>query len=95
MIDLLKAKLHCRIDHDAEDDLILDWIIEADQEIEHDLDRKIIQTEDDRSDELDILDSKKIDNARLLFVQYKYSRSLDGKPQAYWDTLRSIRNIGV
>ncbi|MDT1888394.1 phage gp6-like head-tail connector protein, partial [Acinetobacter baumannii] len=26
---------------------------------------------------------------------YKYSRSLEGKPQAYWDILQPIREMGV
>lgn len=95
MITLEKAKLQCRVDHDDEDELFQDWISQAEEELEKDLDRKIIASESDRTDETDIIDCKKLDNARLLFIQYKYSRSLDGKPQAYWDTLRSLRNIGV
>ncbi|WP_315075531.1 head-tail connector protein [Acinetobacter guillouiae] len=95
MITLEKAKLQCRVDHDDEDELFQEWISEAEEEIEKDLDRKIIVLESDRQDETDVVDCKKLDNARILYIQYKYSRSLDEKPRAYWDTLRSLRNIGV
>lgn len=95
MITLERAKLQCRVDHDDENELFLDWIIQADEEITIDIDRKIILDESERTSETDIVDCKKIDNARLIFIEYKYSRSLEGKPQAYWDTLQPIRDMGV
>lgn len=97
MIDLTRAKWVCRVDADYndEDQLFEEWLKQADEEIQSDLDRKIIASEAERNDESDIVDCRKIDNAREAFILYKYSRSLDGKPQAYWSALRSIRNIGV
>ncbi|AWL19453.1 hypothetical protein DIW83_10660 [Acinetobacter nosocomialis] len=95
MITLDRAKLQCRVDHNDEDELFIEWINQADEEIATDIDRKIISDESERTSETDIVDCKKLDNARLIFIVYKYSRSLEGKPQAYWDTLQSIRNMGV
>ena len=95
MIDLDQAKLHCRIDEDAEDSLILKWIAEAEEVIQNDLDRKVIVDEADRENETDILDNNWLDSARLIYVQYRYSRSTDGKPQAYWDLLQKFRIMGV
>lgn len=95
MITLEKAKLQCRVDHDDEDELFQDWISQAEEELEKDLDRKIIASESDRTDESDIVDCKKLDNARLIFIEYKYSRSTAAKPQAYYDNIRTLRNIGV
>jgi hypothetical protein len=95
MIDLLKAKLHCRIDDDAEDELLTQWIDEAEVVIQNDLDRKIIATETDRVNESDLVDNTVLDSARLIFVQYRYSRSADGKPKAYWDLLQKFREMGV
>lgn len=95
MITLEQAKLQCRVDHDDEDALFLDWLAQAEEEIATDIDRKIIANESDRSSETDIVDCKKLDNARLIFIEYKYSRSMNGKPQAYWDTLQPIREMGV
>lgn len=97
MLELAKAKWVCRVDADYldEDELFRDWIAQADKEIESDIDRKIIATEQDRINETDIVDCEKLDIAREIFVLYKYSRSLDGKPAAYWSTLKSLRNIGV
>ncbi|EMO7885595.1 phage head-tail connector protein, partial [Acinetobacter baumannii] len=56
MITLDQAKLHCRIDEDEEDSLILKWIADAEEVIQNDLDRKVIVSESDRVDETDILD---------------------------------------
>ena len=95
MIDLDQAKLHCRIDEDAEDSLILKWISEAEEVIQNDLDRKVIVDEADRTNETDILDNDWLDSARLIYVQYRYSRSIEGKPQAYWDLLQKFRIMGV
>lgn len=95
MIDLPKAKLHCRIDDDAEDSLLTQWIDEAEVVIQNDLDRKIIATETDRANESDLVDNAALDSARLIFVQYRYSRSGEGKPKAYWDLLQKFREMGV
>lgn len=97
MIDLARVKWVCRVDADYndEDDLFEEWLKQAEEEIQTDLDRKIIFSESERVDETDIVDCKKLDNAREAFILYKYSRSLDGKPQAYWSALRSLRIIGV
>ena len=95
MIDLDRTKLHCRIDEDVEDSLILEWIAEAEEVIQNDLDRKVIVAEADRINETDILDNDWLDSARLIYVQYRYSRSTDGKPQAYWDLLQKFRIMGV
>lgn len=95
MIDLPKAKKHCRVDDDAEDDLINGWIAEAEVVIQNDLDRKIIADEEDRINETDLVDNEALDSARLIFVQYRYSRSLDDKPQAYWSLLQKFREMGV
>ena len=95
MIDLAQAKLHCRVDHDEEDQLFLNWITEANEVIENDLDRKVIATEAERVNLTDIVDNKLLDSARLLFVQYRYSRSMDAKPQAYLDLLQKFRDMGV
>jgi hypothetical protein len=95
MINLETAKLHCRIDHDDEDQLLLDWIEEAEEVIQNDLDRKIIPNESNRIGETDIVDNKWLDSARLIYVQYKHNRSLAGKPQAYWDLLQKFRIMGV
>jgi len=73
MIDLQKAKKHCRVDDDTEDDLIEDWIAEANVVIQNDLDRKIIADEADRINETDLVDNEALDSARLIFVQYRYS----------------------
>ena len=45
--------------------------------------------------ETDILDNDWLDSARLIYVQYRYSRSTDGKPQAYLDLLQKFRIMGV
>ncbi|WP_288384102.1 head-tail connector protein [uncultured Acinetobacter sp.] len=95
MITLDQVKLHCRIDQDEEDPLINDWIADAEQVIQNDLDRRIIADESDREDETDLLDNDWLNSARLIYVQYRYSRSLDGKPQAYWDLLQKFRIMGV
>ena len=95
MIDLDQAKLHCRIDEDHEDSLILKWIADAEEVIQNDLDRKVIVDEADRENETDILDNDWLDSARLIYVQYRYSRSTDGKPQAYLDLLQKFRIMGV
>ena len=95
MIDLDQAKLHCRIDEDAENSLILKWIAEAEEVIQNDLDRKVIVDEADRENETDILDNGWLDSARLIYVQYRYSRSKDGKPQAYLNLLQKFRIMGV
>lgn len=95
MIDLTKAKLNCRCDGNEEDDLFLLWIAEADEVIQKDLDRQIIQDEADRLDESDILDNHWLDSARLIYVDYRYSRSPEGKPKAYWDLIKKFRIIGV
>lgn len=95
MIDLPKVKLHCRIDDDVEEDLLTQWIDEAEVVIQNDLDRKIIATETDRVNESDLVDNAALDSARLIFVQYRYSRSADGKPKAYWDLLQKFREMGV
>lgn len=95
MITLDQVKLHCRIDQDEEDSLINDWIADAEQVIQNDLDRRIIADESDRENETDLLDNDWLNSARLIYVQYRYSRSLDGKPQAYWDLLQKFRIMGV
>lgn len=95
MIDIDQAKLHCRIDEDHENSLILKWIDDAEEVIQNDLDRKVIVDEADRINETDILDNDWLDSARLIYVQYRYSRSTDGKPQAYWDLLQKFRIMGV
>lgn len=95
MIDLQTAKVHCRVDDDVEDNLINKWIAEAEVVIQNDLDRKIIATETDRVNETDLVDNEALDSARLIFVQYRYSRSADGKPKAYWDLLQKFREMGV
>ncbi|WP_312056835.1 head-tail connector protein [Acinetobacter courvalinii] len=95
MITLDQAKLHCRIDEDDEDSLIMKWIADAEEVIQNDLDRKVIVDEADRESETDILDNDWLDSARLIYVQYRYGRSLEGKPQAYWDLLQKFRIMGV
>lgn len=95
MINLDRAKLHCRIDDDAEDSLINDWILEAEEVIQNDLDRKIIMSESDRESDLDLVDSKWLDSLRLIYVQYRYSRSTGDKPKAYWALLQKYRLMGV
>ncbi|MDR8299899.1 phage gp6-like head-tail connector protein, partial [Acinetobacter baumannii] len=65
MITLERAKLQCRVDHDDEDVLFLEWIAQADEEIAIDIDRKIISNESERTSDTDIVDCKKLDNARL------------------------------
>lgn len=95
MITLDLVKLQCRIDQDEEDSLINDWIADAEQVIQNDLDRRIIADESDREDETDLLDNDWLNSARLIYVQYRYRRSLDGKPQAYWDLLQKFRIMGV
>ena len=95
MIDLDRAKLHCRVDHDDEDEIFRDLIAEADEVIENDLDRKIIINEADRSNDCDLLDNKWLDSARLIYIQYRYSRSLEDKPKAYLSLLQKFRNMGV
>ena len=95
MITLDQAKLHCRIDQDEEDQLILKWIDDANQVIQNDLDRKVIASEADRTDESDIVDNDWLDSARLIYVQYRYSRSLGAKPKAYLDLLQKFRSMGV
>lgn len=44
MITLERAKLQCRVDHNDEDELFIEWISQADEEIATDIDRKIIST---------------------------------------------------
>lgn len=95
MITLDQAKLHCRIDEDDEDSLIIKWIADAEEVIQNDLDRKVIVSEADRVNETDILDNDWLDSARLIYVQYRYSRSTEGKPRAYWDLLQKFRIMGV
>lgn len=95
MIDIDKAKLHCRVDHDDEDPLIELWLEEANEVIQNDLDRKVIQSESERTCETDLIDNQWLDSARLIYVQYRYSRSDQGKPQAYWDLLQKFRIMGV
>lgn len=68
MITLERAKLQCRVDHDDEDVLFLEWIAQADEEIAIDIDRKIISNESERTSKTDIVDCKKLDNARLIFI---------------------------
>lgn len=95
MIDLDRAKLHCRVDHDDEDEIFRDLIAEADSVIENDLDRKIITNEADRRNDCDLVDNKWLDSARLIYIQYRYSRSLEGKPQAYLSLIQKFRIMGV
>lgn len=95
MINTTTAKLHCRIDHDDEDQLIELWIKDAELVIQQDLDRKIIQCEEKRTCETDLVDNSWLDSARLIYIQYRYSRSDEGKPQAYWDLIQKFRIMGV
>lgn len=95
MIDIDRARLHCRVDHEDEDEIFLDLITEADEVIQNDLDRKIIANEADRRNDCDLLDNKWLDSARLIYIQYRYSRSLEGKPQAYLSLLQKFRIMGV
>ena len=95
MINLMTAKLHCRVDDDAEDDLFNTWIAEAEVVIQNDLDRMIIANETDRENETDLVDNEALDSARLIFIQYRYSRCMDAKPQAYWSLLQKFREMGV
>ncbi|MDT1908746.1 head-tail connector protein, partial [Acinetobacter baumannii] len=55
MITLERAKLQCRVDHDDEDVLFLEWIAQADEEIAIDIDRKIISNESERTSDTDIV----------------------------------------
>ena len=73
MIDLAKAKLHCRVDHDDEDTLIEAYIDAANEQIQAHLDRKVIATEAERVNENDLVDNKALDAARLLFVAHLYA----------------------
>ncbi len=73
MIDLAKAKLHCRVDHDDEDTLIEAYIDAANEQIQAHLDRKVIATEVERVNENDLVDNKALDAARLLFVAHLYA----------------------
>ncbi len=73
MIDLAKAKLHCRVDHDDEDTLIQAYIDAANEQIQAHLDRKVIATETERVNENDLVDNKALDAARLLFVAHLYA----------------------
>ena len=95
MIDLDRAKLHCRVDHDDEDGIFQELILEADQVIENDLDRKIIASEADRRNDSDLIDNNWLDSARLIYIQYRYSRSLEDKPQAYLSLIQKFRIMGV
>ena len=101
MIDLPKAKLHCRIDHDEEDDLIQGYIDAAEAQIQANLDRKVIATEDDRVDENDLVDNKALDAARLLFVAHLYAnreaatQATIELPLGYWSLIQPYRNMGV
>ena len=101
MIDLPKAKLHCRIDHDEEDDLIQGYIDAADVQIQANLDRKVIATEAERVDENDLVDNKALDAARLLFVAHLYAnreaatQATIELPLGYWSLIQPYRNMGV
>lgn len=95
MLDLATIKLHCRIDHDDEDHLLEMWLAEANEVIQNDLDRNVVQSESDRTNETDIIDNHWIDSARLIYIQYRYARSNRGKPQAYWDLIQKFRIMGV
>lgn len=95
MIDLATIKLHCRIDDEEENQLLEMWLEEANEVIQNDLDRKVIQNEDERINETDIVDNNWLDSARLIYVQYRYSRSSEGKPQAYWDLIQKFRVMGI
>lgn len=101
MIDLSKAKLHCRIDHDEEDTLIQGYIDAADVVIQINLDRKVVATEADRIDENDLVDNKALDAARLLFVGHLYmnreatTQAVVELPLGYWALIQPYRNMGV
>ena len=101
MIDLPKAKLHCRIDHDEEDDLIQEYIDVAEAQIQANLDRKVIATEVDRVGENDLVDNKALDAARLLFVGHLYAnreattQATIELPLGYWSLIQPYRNMGV
>ena len=101
MIDLAKAKLHCRVDHDDEDTLIQAYIDAANEQIQAHLDRKVIATEVERVNENDLVDNKALDAARLLFVAHLYANR-GGTTQGtievalgYWSLIQPYRNMGV
>lgn len=101
MIDLPKAKLHCRIDHDEEDTLVQGYIDAADVQIQANLDRKVIATEAERVDENDLVDNKALDAARLLFIGHLYAnreattQATIELPLGYWALIQPYRNMGV
>lgn len=95
MINLAEIKLHCRIDHDDEDQLLELWLDEANEVIQNDLDRKVVQSVSEKVNETDLIDNNWLDSARLIYVQYRHSRSDQGKPQAYWDLIQKFRIMGV
>ena len=101
MINLPKAKLHCRIDHDEEDDLIQAYIDAANEQIQAHLDRKVIATEADRVGENDLVDNKALDAARLLFVGHLYAnreattQATIELPLGYWSLIQPYRIMGV
>ena len=101
MIDLPKAKLHCRIDHDDEDTLIQGYIDAANEQIRAHLDREVISTEAERKNESDLIDNSALDAARLLFVGHLYmnreatTQAVSELPLGYWSLIQPYRNIGV
>jgi len=101
MIDLAKAKLHCRVDHDDEDTLIQAYIDAANEQIQAHLDRKVIATEAERVNENDLVDNKALDAARLLFVAHLYAnreattQTIIELPLGYWSLIQPYRKMGV
>ncbi|MFC2996196.1 head-tail connector protein [Acinetobacter sichuanensis] len=101
MIDLLTAKLHCRIDHDDEDILIERYIAAANEHLIANLDRKIIKDESERQSECDLIDNAALDSARLLHIGHQYanresvSQGLSEMPLGYWRLIQPYRIMGV
>lgn len=101
MIDLAKAKLHCRVDHNDEDSLIQGYIDAADDLIQANLDREVIASESDRENETDLVDNKALDAARLLLVGHLYinreatTQATIELPMGYWALIQPYRNMGV
>jgi len=102
MIDLAKAKLHCRVDHDDEDTLIQAYIDAANEQVQVNLDRRVIATEAERENETDLIDNKTLDTARLLFVGHLYAnreattqQAVNELPLGYWALIQPYRNMGV
>ena len=101
MIDLAKAKLHCHVDHDDEDTLIQTYIDAANEQIQINLDRKVIATEAERVNENDLVDNSLLDAARLLYVGHLYknreatSQGITELPLGYWNCIQPYRNMGV